>query len=111
MPVQPASSPVSPRAPEPAAPPAREPRATRRRGAGTRTSAAWLGISVGVLLLIALIVFMLQNTGPVAVSFLGMTGTAPLALTLLIAGVAVGLVVLVFASLRIGQLRRRAGGR
>jgi uncharacterized integral membrane protein len=108
MPAQPASSSSSLRTREPVVPRAREPRATRRRGAGTRTSAAWLGISVGVLLLIALVVFMLQNTGPVAVSFLGMTGTAPLALALLIAGVAVGVVVLAFASLRIGQLRRRA---
>jgi uncharacterized integral membrane protein len=109
MPVQPTSSSTSPRSREPVTAPAGGPRTARRRGAGTRTSAAWFGISVGVLLLIALIVFMLQNTGPVAVSFLGMTGTAPLALALLIAGVAVGVVVLVFASLRIGQLRRRAG--
>ncbi|WP_454049860.1 DUF1049 domain-containing protein [Cellulomonas sp. Marseille-Q8402] len=60
-----------------------------------------------MLLLIALVVFMLQNTGPVAVSFLGMSGTAPLALALLISGLAVGLVVLMSGALRIGQLRRR----
>jgi uncharacterized integral membrane protein len=79
----------------------------RTRGSGTRTSAAWLGICVGVLLLVALVVFMLQNTGPVAVSFLGLSGTAPLALALLISGLAVGLVVLMVGALRIGQLRRR----
>jgi uncharacterized integral membrane protein len=79
----------------------------RTRGSGTRTSAAWFGICVGVILLVALVVFMLQNTGPVAVSFLGMTGSAPLALALLISGLAVGLVVLLAGALRIGQLRRR----
>lgn len=84
-----------------------EPQPGRARGSGTRTSAAWSGICVGVLLLIALVVFMLQNTGPVAVSFLGMSGTAPLALALLISGLAVGLVVLMAGALRIGQLRRR----
>lgn len=110
MPVQPASHPTPPSS-EPSLPRWRAVRATPvARGAGTRTSAAWLGICVGVLVLIALAVFMLQNTGPVAVSFLGFSGTAPLALTLLIAGLGVGIVVLVVASLRIGQLRRRAAG-
>ncbi|HEY0216281.1 MAG TPA: lipopolysaccharide assembly protein LapA domain-containing protein [Cellulomonas sp.] len=79
------------------------PRKTER----TRTGAAWVGICVGALVLIALVVFMLQNTAPVEVAFLGMTGTAPLALVLLIAGLGVGLVALVVGGLRIAQLRRR----
>jgi uncharacterized integral membrane protein len=109
MPVQPASH--STRSRQPVEPEVRAPGAdTLTRASGTRTSAAWFGVCVGVLVLVALVVFMLQNTGPVAVSFLGMTGTAPLALALLIAGLGVGIVVLVFASLRIGQLRRRAAG-
>ena len=112
MPVQPASHSTPVRNREPADPAVRVPGATApTRASGTRTSAAWLGICVGVLVLVALVVFMLQNTGPVAVSFLGLSGTAPLALTLLIAGLGVGIVVLVSASLRIGQLRRRAGAR
>ncbi len=109
MPVQPASHSSPLRTREPALPRSREPRVgVPRRGSGTRTSAAWLGVCVGVLVLIGLVVFMLQNTGPVAVSFLGMSGTAPLALALLIAGVGVGVVVLTSAALRIGQLRRHA---
>ncbi|WP_199422963.1 LapA family protein [Actinotalea solisilvae] len=75
----------------------------------TRAGAAWVGISLGALVLVLLIVFMMQNTEPVEVVFLGMRGSAPLALTLLIAGVGVGLVALVVGSLRIGQLRRRIG--
>jgi uncharacterized integral membrane protein len=73
----------------------------------SRTSAAWVGLCVGILVLVALVVFMLQNTAPVEVTFLGMTGTAPLALELLIAGLGVGIIALVLGALRIGQLRRR----
>lgn len=73
----------------------------------TRISATWAGIVVGAAVLVLLIVFMLQNTVPVEVSFLGLHGTAPLALTLLIAGLGFAVVTLVVGSLRIGQLRRR----
>jgi uncharacterized integral membrane protein len=73
----------------------------------SRTSAAWVGLCVGALVLVALVVFMMQNTAPVEVTFLGATGTAPLALALLIAGLGVGIVALVLGALRIGQLRRR----
>jgi lipopolysaccharide assembly protein A len=73
----------------------------------SRTSAAWVGLCVGALVLVALVVFMMQNTAPVEVTFLGATGTAPLALELLIAGLGVGVVALVLGALRIGQLRRR----
>jgi|GEM_PF-405079 len=73
----------------------------------SRTSAAWVGLCVGALVLVALVVFMMQNTAPVEVTFLGGTGTAPLALELLIAGLGVGIVALVLGALRIGQLRRR----
>ncbi|GIG20315.1 hypothetical protein Cch01nite_10390 [Cellulomonas chitinilytica] len=80
---------------------------TVRRPVRTRTGAAWVGLCVGALVLVGLVVFMLQNTAPVEVTFLGATGTAPLALELLIAGLGVGVVALVLGALRIGQLRRR----
>ena len=73
----------------------------------SRAGAAWVGICVAALVLIALIVFMLQNTEPVRVTFLSMQGSVPLAIALLIAGVGVGLVALVIGTIRIGQLRRR----
>ncbi|BDO42283.1 hypothetical protein CELD12_17730 [Cellulomonas sp. NTE-D12] len=101
-----ASLPDDPRStsrPSPA--PAGAPAARRR----SRMGAAWVGLVVGALVLVALIVFMLQNTAPVEVVFLGMRGTAPLALTLLIAGIGVGIVALVVGSIRIGQLRHRLG--
>jgi len=99
-----ATPPEAPLPPEPAAP--EPPRTPVKR---TRTGAAWVGIVVGAAVLVLLIVFMLQNTVPVEVTFLGLTGTAPLALTLLIAGVGFAVVTLVVGSLRIGQLRRRIG--
>ncbi|MGF0118350.1 LapA family protein [Promicromonospora sp. Marseille-Q5078] len=87
------------------------PSRTRSRRAGrtprSRAGAAWVGICVAALVLVALIVFMLQNTQLVLVSFLGMQGTVPLAVALLIAGVGVGLIALVVGSIRIAQLRRR----
>jgi lipopolysaccharide assembly protein A len=73
----------------------------------SRAGAAWVGICVAALVLIALIVFMLQNTEPVRVTFLSMQGLVPLAIALLIAGVGVGIVALVIGTVRIGQLRRR----
>jgi uncharacterized integral membrane protein len=82
----------------------------RHSGAGTgdsrparrsRTGVSWLGMWA---IVIVLAVFMLQNTRPVPVSFLGMHGSLPLALGLLIAAVGGMLVTLVIG---IGQLRRR----
>lgn len=73
----------------------------------TRTGATWVGIVIGVLVLVLLIVFLLQNTVSVHVAFLGLQGAAPLAVMLLIAGVGFAIVTLVVGSLRMGQLRRR----
>lgn len=73
----------------------------------SRLGATWVGICFGAVVLLLLVVFMLQNTQPVDVSFLGWSGTAPLALTLLIAGLGAGVVTLVVGSVRIGQLRHR----
>lgn len=75
----------------------------------TRAGSVWVGIVVAVAVLVLLIVFMLQNTVPVEVAFLGLSGTAPLAVTLLIAGVGFAVVTLIVGSLRIGQLRHRIG--
>lgn len=73
----------------------------------SRAGAAWVGICITGAVLVALIIFMLQNTQLVVVSFLGWQGSVPLALALLIAGIGVGLIALVIGTTRIGQLRRR----
>jgi uncharacterized integral membrane protein len=74
----------------------------------TRVGAAWIGICVAALVSIVLIVFMLQNTRRVEVSFLWMHGTLPLALALLIAGIGVAAVAVVIGTARITQLRRQS---
>jgi uncharacterized integral membrane protein len=70
-------------------------------------SVAWASIWTGTIVFIALIVFMLQNTRAVEVSFLGLHGTLPLAMALLIATVGGILLTLVVGTARITQLRRR----
>jgi uncharacterized integral membrane protein len=78
-----------------------------RPAARTRTSAAWLGACVAAAVLVVLIVFMLQNTGSVEVSFLWLHGSLPLAIALLIAAVGASLLTMTVAAARITQLRRR----
>jgi uncharacterized integral membrane protein len=72
----------------------------------TRTGAAWFGICVAALLFVVLIVFMLQNTRSVEVSFLGMHGSLPLALALLVAAVGAAILTMMVGAARITQLRR-----
>ncbi|TRW46944.1 LapA family protein [Georgenia yuyongxinii] len=80
---------------------------SRARTPRSRAGAAWVGICVAAIVLVALIVFMLQNTQRVLISFFSFEGMVPLSLALLIAGVGVGIVALVIGSVRIAQLRRR----
>lgn len=76
------------------------------RAPRTRTAATWFGICVAALLLVVLIVFMLQNTDRVKVNFLGWQGSAPLALTLLVAAVGAAIATMAVGVARITQLRR-----
>ncbi len=90
--------PPSPDSPSPVPPETRVPR--------TRTGAVWFGVCTAALLLVVLIVFMLENTRGVEVSFVGMHGHLPLALALLVAAVGAALVTMVVGAARITQLRR-----
>ncbi|MEH1127958.1 lipopolysaccharide assembly protein LapA domain-containing protein [Micromonospora sp. CPCC 206061] len=93
---------------EPTAPARPAPIATSPAGRvpRTRTSTAWFGICIAALLFVVLIVFMLQNTASVEVSFLWMHGSLPLALALLVAAVGAALLTMVIGAARITQLRR-----
>jgi uncharacterized integral membrane protein len=62
----------------------------------------WLAVPLSVVL----IVFMLQNTRSVEVSFLSMHGTSPLALILFVAAVGAALVTMLTGAARITQLHR-----
>ena len=72
---------------------------------GTRTGRVWVGVCAAALITVALIIFMVQNTHTVQVTFLGLTGSTSLALMLLIAAVGGILLTLILGSARILQLR------
>jgi len=99
----PADRPAAAPPPSPAGPAVASPKSPVPR---TRTGATWFGICVSALLLVVLIVFMLQNTRSVEVSFLGMHGNLPLALALLVAAVGTAILTMVIGAARITQLRR-----
>jgi putative membrane protein len=72
----------------------------------TRTGAAWVGVCAAAVIAVALIVFMVQNTRSVEISFLWMAASTSLAVALLIAAVGGILLTLVVGTARITQLRR-----
>lgn len=83
---------------------------TSRQTGRTRISAAWVGVMAGAVVLVLLLVFILQNTRSVKVSYLGLAGSMPLGIALLLAAIAGLLLAGGIASLRIWQLRHRLSG-
>jgi putative membrane protein len=75
--------------------------------ARTRASQTWIAIIVFALVLILLLIFILQNTKKVEITYLGFTGTMPLAVAMLLSAVAGVLLTATAGTLRILQLRRR----
>jgi putative membrane protein len=97
-------------APDPAVPAVQDGAPARARthpGSRTRLSTAWVSIWTATVVFIALIVFILQNTRRVEVTFLSLHGTLPLALALLITAAGAVLLTLIIGTARITQLRRR----
>jgi uncharacterized integral membrane protein len=86
------------------------------RAERTRTSSAWIAISVALIFLVLLIIFIAQNSRSVPLHFFIASGTAPEALVLLVASVVGACVVLAVGIGRIAQLRltqarhNRSGG-
>ncbi len=74
----------------------------------TRLSGAWTALIVGVVALLVILVFILQNMQSVELSFLVFHGNLPLAVALLLAVVSGAVLVLGFGGARILQLRRVA---
>ncbi len=105
MPVDAAPAPPSEASAGPGSP-APPPAQPRQRVRGTRTGRVWVEVCAAALITVALIIFMIQNTHTVQVSFLGMTGSTSLALMLLIAATGGILLTLILGSARILQLRR-----
>lgn len=78
------------------------------RTARTRTSGAWVAVIVAAVGLVFLLVFILQNLTRASVYFLGAAGTMPMGVAMLLAAATGALVVVLFGSARILQLRRTA---
>jgi uncharacterized integral membrane protein len=77
----------------------------------SRTGGLWTGLILSAVVLLFLLVFILQNSAPVRITFLGATGTLPTGVALLFAAIAGLLLVAIPGGLRILQLRRAAGRR
>jgi lipopolysaccharide assembly protein A len=73
----------------------------------TRISAVWVGVLIGVVVLVLDLVFIIQNSQSVKVSFFGGSVHMPLGVALLLAAVGGVLLAAIVASLRIWQLRHR----
>jgi uncharacterized integral membrane protein len=84
-------------------------RSRRHARERTRISGTWVGIVVAAVVLVMLLVFILQNTSSVRISYLGASGHIPLGIVLLLAVAAGVLLAAVVGSLRILQIRRRLG--
>jgi uncharacterized integral membrane protein len=65
----------------------------------------WVAVSAGLILLILLIIFILQNEDRVTVHYFGVAGELSLGMALFIASVAGGVLVAIAGAARILQLR------
>jgi uncharacterized integral membrane protein len=78
---------------------------TKGQSSSTRIGSVWMAVAVAVLLGVALIDFIVQNTRSVRIEFFSVTGQIPVAVALLAAAVSGALVVLVAGVARTTQLR------
>jgi uncharacterized integral membrane protein len=87
---------------------AAQPRRAARRFPATRTSGAFKSLLAGAIVLVLLLVFILENTQSVKISYFGATGHLALGVALLLAAVGGALLAGVLGAARIAQLRRHA---
>ncbi|WP_330182838.1 lipopolysaccharide assembly protein LapA domain-containing protein [Nocardia sp. NBC_01503] len=95
-------------APPPEPPPTSQPPSAPResRIRRTRAGSIWVSLTVGGLFLVALLIFVVQNTSSVRLGFLGWHFMLPVGVAILVAAVAGLLVMAVAGSIRIIQLRQ-----
>jgi len=94
---------------EPAPVPDKEPDGPLPGERRTRLSGAWTAIVIGLLALVVILVFILQNQQSVHIKFLVFEGNLPLAIALLFALILGAVIVVAFGAARILQLRMVAG--
>ncbi|WP_083508734.1 lipopolysaccharide assembly protein LapA domain-containing protein [Arthrobacter alpinus] len=73
----------------------------------TRASMMWVATAAGLLALVLLIIFILQNQDTVTLHYFGLNGTVSVGIGLFIASVGGGIVVAIAGAARIIQLRSR----
>jgi uncharacterized integral membrane protein len=74
----------------------------------TRTSTAFKGLIAGAIVLLLLLIFILENTERVKISYFGADGHLSLGVALLLAAVAGALITALVGAARIAQLRAHA---
>lgn len=74
----------------------------------TRAAALWSALITGLLVLVVLLVFIVQNTESASMAFLGWRWTLPLGVQILLAAVGGALITVTVGAARIIQLRRAA---
>lgn len=74
----------------------------------TRAAALWSALISGLLVLVVLLVFIVQNTESASMAFLGWRWTLPLGVQILLAAVGGALITVMVGAARIIQLRRAA---
>lgn len=85
-----------------------QPRPTSEKPPRTRLSRTFSGLVAGAVVLILLLIFILQNTETVKISYLGANGHLSLGVALLLAAVGGALLAGLLGAARIAQLRRHA---
>jgi uncharacterized integral membrane protein len=89
------------------APPRAQERPSERVGP-TRLSGAWTAAVVAIVLVVAMLIFILQNGGQVPISFVSAHGHLPLGVAMLFSAVVGAAIVVGCGAARILQLRRVA---
>ncbi|WP_370969066.1 lipopolysaccharide assembly LapA domain-containing protein [Amycolatopsis sp. cg9] len=74
----------------------------------TRISGTWVAVIAGLVVLIVLLVFILQNLDPATVHFFGAEGSLPLAIAMLFSAIGGAVLVALIGGARILQLRKQA---
>lgn len=79
----------------------------QRRVKRTVAGSTWVGLIIGVVLLIVLLVFILQNQAPVELHLFGLSMTFPIGIGMLIAAIIGALIMAIVGGVRIVQLRKQ----
>ena len=91
--------------PQPPQPPQLPPQAPPLKIKRTRISGLWVAVGFFAVVLLLLLIFILQNSKTVQVSYMGAHGHLPLGVALLLAAVCGVLLVVLAGAARISQLR------